>query len=209
MLGRSLLLVTLLILATVVAWLNPVPVPEQPEQLRWVKVDGEGNSLTAWSGPWKCVFDTSTKLLWEVKSYREDIHDHQCSFSWFYEGKGVAKGGDCFIEGEASDTRDLVAAANASRYCGSKLWRLPTEHELQTLLHDQPMPGGPMAALDFFPYTKHGPYWTANRGQPLKGHFQYLAEGATSVNFATGESQNMPYKIAAFVRLVSSVETRP
>lgn len=207
MLKRSLLLTLLFLLAGGLAWFNPAPTPEQQQQSRWIKVNASGKHLPAWAGPWKCVFDSSTQLLWEVKSYAEDIHDHQCSFSWFVNGKGSAKAGDCFIEGEASDTQDLITAANARSYCGNTRWRLPTEAELQTLLYNQPKPGEPLIARDYFPYAKRAPYWTSNAGHVLlEKHFQHLKEGAIAIDFATGESKSMPYRNATFVRLVSSID---
>jgi len=190
-------------------YLNPVPQPEKNKQARFIKISEGGQPMAAWAGPWDCVWDTKTRLLWEVKSYREDIHDHQCSFSWFNQSRGTQKGGaekrgDCFIEGQASDTSDLVQAANKMRYCGSMDWRLPSEEELKTLIYKDPKPGEPLIPRDYFPFAKNAPYWTANGNQKLEGHFQYLKEGAMSINFATGESQSMPYDSATFVRLVTS-----
>lgn len=184
-------------------WLNPAPTPEPPGYLRWIKVTNKGESLPAWSGPWKCIYDNETQLMWEVKSYAEDIFDHQCSFSWYSKGRGANKKGDCFIEGEAADTHDLITAANNQKLCGRNNWRLPTEAELQTLLYKHAKPGEPKIARDFFPYAKNGPYWTADEGQVHTDNYRQASRGAIAIDFTNGGSEAMPYKTAAFTRLVS------
>lgn len=203
MVKRALLVLSLFIFVAILIRLNPPAKPELPQQTRWVKIDNNGEPMAPWAGPWRCVLDPKTQLLWEVKSYIEDIHDHQCSFSWYQEGIGAAKKGDCFIEGEASDTRDLIHAANAQGLCGVNNWRLPTEAELASLIYKTPKPDEPKMARDFFPFAKNGPYWTSTHEQPLTGHFKHLKKGAVAINFATGERQVMPYKNTAFVRLVA------
>lgn len=187
------------------AWFAPPEIPRSPKKTRLVKVDGIGKLLAPWAGPWKCVMDTETGLLWEVKSYAEDIHDKQCSFSWFNGQKGESKLGDCFIEGQGSDTLDLIRQSNKEKRCGVKGWRLPTETELRTLLIDIPLPGDVNIAHDYFPYTQRGPYWSADMGKQLSGHYRYLKEGAVSVDFFSGKSHVMPYRDATFVRLVVSI----
>jgi hypothetical protein len=184
-------------------WLSPRPIPTEASNLRFVKVDQNGQAISLWAGPWQCVHDSSTGLLWEVKTYKEDIHDHQCSFSWYQEGFGTGKGGDCFIEGEASDTSDIIRSANSVQQCGSAFWRLPTEAELKSLIITRVKPGQPFINNSYFPYTKNGPYWTSNGFVQLTGHFEYLGEGARAIDFSTGKAYTMPYKHANFVRLVA------
>jgi len=203
MIGRAGLLLTLLASLWAVAWLNPVTPPSPPVHTRWVKIDAHGQALPAWSGPWQCVYDTQTGLLWEVKSYREDLHDKQFSFSWFSGQIGVADKGDCFTQTGASDTQDLIDYTNQTQRCGLTVWRLPTAQELTTLLITHPKPGAPRIAQDYFPYTQRGTYWTQDAGQPLTRHYRHWREGARVINFADGHSQVLPYANTAFVRLVS------
>lgn len=202
MIKRTLLLATLIGLVLVVAWLNPPPLPGLPGDARFIKIAPDGQELNAWEGPWSCVLDTQTGLLWEVKSYAEDLHDFQCSFSWFDGQTGEAGGGSCFAGSGRSDTRDLVEYANETVRCGASGWRLPTEQELRTLLSDTPLPGDLLIARDYFPYAQRGLYWTSTAEVPLTGHFQRLGKGAISVDFKDGRSRKMPYRDTAFVRLV-------
>jgi len=202
---RISLLILLVVSLSVIAWLNPVTPPTPPSNPRWIKIDAQGNSLPTWSGPWQCVRDTQTGLLWEVKSYAEDLHDKQCSFSWFSGQVGVADKGSCFTANGASggfDTLDFITYANQTQRCGTTDWRLPTAEELATLLIAHPKPGAPQIAQDYFPYTYAGTYWTANAGQPLSGHYRHWLAGAEVIDFATGVRQVLPYHNAAFVRLV-------
>lgn len=206
MIARAVVLLVLVVALPLIAWLNPPPSPQVPTATRWVKIDGQGEQLPAWGGPWKCVLDTEQGLLWEVKSYVEDLHDYQCSFSW-YDGKtGVARGGDCFNTGTGADTSDLIRYANAEKRCGVGNWRLPTESELRTLLIDNPRPGAPHIAEDYFPYTKRGPHWSSDMGKPLSGHYGYLKEGAAAVDSGTGISLVLPYSNTSFVRIVADAE---
>lgn len=199
---RFFLLTLIVLISTGYAWFVPLESPQATQNPRWVKIDSNGKQLQSWQGPWKCVQDKQTGLIWEVKSYVEDIHDMQCSFSWFDGQKGSKKKGDCFIEEQGSDTCDLIRKSNAEKRCGITNWRLPTEAELRTLLIERPLPGDVCIARDYFPYTQRGPYWSADAGKPLRGHYHYLKEGAVSVNFVTGKSQTMPYRDTTFVRLV-------
>ena len=203
MLGRAALLCLLLVGLSTIVWRHPPPLPTPPEHERWQKVDVRGQILPAWGGPWQCVLDRHRGLMWEVKSVAEDLHDQQCSFSWFDGRTGTQQGGDCFGAEQASDTQELIDYANATRRCASRDWRLPTAAELSTLLIDHPQPGAPIIALDYFPFTQSGPYWTADAQQPLQGFFARLGDGAVAINFKHGDIQRLPYANAAFVRLVT------
>ena len=208
MIRRTLILFLLTVGVLAFAWFNPPPLPEPPADTRYVKISADGRELGAWDGPWACVLDRRTELVWEVKSYAEDLHDYQCSFSWFDGGVGVAGGGSCFTADEKSDTRDLVEYANRSERCGTREWRLPTENELRTLLSHTPLPGDVLIARDYFPYTQRGLYWTSDADKPLTGYFARFGSGAISIDFKDGQSRSMPYRDAAFVRLVAERNPR-
>ncbi len=120
MVKRTLILIVLTGGVLALAWFNPPPLPGSPDDARFIKIAPDGRELHAWGGPWSCVLDSDTGLVWEVKSYAEDMHDYQCSFSWFDGNTGVADGGSCFTENGKSDTRDLVEYANETARCGMK-----------------------------------------------------------------------------------------
>ncbi len=63
-----------------------------------------------------------------------------------------------------------------------------------------------MIARDYFPYIQRGLYWTSNAEVPLTGYFERLGKGAVSIDFKDGRSREMPYRDAAFVRLVVTLE---
>ncbi|MCG8668461.1 MAG: DUF1566 domain-containing protein [Pseudomonadales bacterium] len=186
------------------AALNPFAPGTPPTNIRWIKIDNQGNQLKAWDGPWACVYDKSTKLLWEVKTDMETIHDGYWSYSWFNGDLGAANKGDCYFEEERCDTNDLIRRTNQQLLCGLDQWRLPSEKELMSLVYHKGKPGDPTIAKDYFPQTKRGDYWTSASQQPLKGAFKHLGTGATAINFIRGTKANIPYRNAAFVRLVHS-----
>lgn len=182
---------------------NPVTL-RQPSDFHLVKVNHQGEELAIWSGPWHCVFDQNTGLLWERKQDDETIHDGYWTYSWFQNGQGVPNYGDCYFEDERCDVDDLIRKANQNKTCGVDDWRLPTSAELMTIVSDQLRPGEPTINKDFFPQTKKGDYWTAEGGKPLTGVYAHLKRGAIAINFGQGEMVTLPYRNAAFVRLVSN-----
>ncbi len=185
------------------AYLYHLPKPVLPENVRYVKLDGEGEILSAWNGPWKCVLDKETNLIWEVKSYVEDIHDHQCTFSWFNSRVGTENKGSCFTEDMHSDTFEIITLTKQEKRCDIDNWRLPSLEELSTLVTTTAKPGEPMISGDYFPYTENESYWTLDVNATLKGYFSYLKHGAKAIDFKTGKVVVLPYKSAAFVRLVA------
>ncbi len=98
-------------------------------------------------GPWACVVDEVTGLVWEVKSLNinnpvedNDLHSDRWTYTW-YNSSGVGDGGDAGTENGGScidsvncDTEKYVAAVNAANYCGFSDWRLPTLDELYSIV---------------------------------------------------------------------------
>ena len=179
----------------------PISQP-QPLATHYVKLDAQGQALAQWQGPFHCVLDERTQLIWEVKRDDEGHHDAYWSYSWFVEGVGVADGGDCFVADGSCDVSDLVNRANQSGLCGYHDWRLPSAEELHSIIQLAPVPGDPLVDIGFFPRTHKGDYWTSEGGQKLEGFFAYLGVGAMAVNFQTGKTTVLPYRNAAFARLV-------
>lgn len=179
------------------------PHPDSALDSRWQKYDADGVELAPWSGPWACVCDQQTGLLWEVKDDGEGIHDGNWTYSWSDGEIGVENNGDCFFEADRCDTQDLIERANTERRCSVGAWRLPTSAELQSLITHEVPPGSPTIAEAFFPHTKKGDYWTADGGKKMEGIFKHLGEGANAISFIEGELKPLPYRNAAFVRLVT------
>ena len=113
------------------------------------------------STPWKCVHDTSTGLVWEVKlpdtgagTVFRGLNE---TFSWYSNDSyppGSANGGTCKKTGRC-DTEKYTADVNATQLCGFTDWRMPTPSELvavQSNLFNNP---------DYFPNTlQYGTFWT-------------------------------------------------
>ncbi len=179
--------------------------PERPtvNSSRWKKVTAEGLFINSWQGPWACVLDEETGLLWEVKTDDETVHDGYWTYSWFLNDVGVDNMGDCYFESERCDTTDLIRKVNQQKLCRQSNWRLPTAEELSSLLNDSQRPGDAKIEKEFFPYTKRGDYWSSDHEVALTGIYQHLKTGAVAVNFGSGDKVRLPYRNAAFVRLVA------
>jgi hypothetical protein len=170
---------------------------------RFTKVLHSGALLDPHDGPWHCVLDKQEKLLWEVKTDDESIHDGYWTYSWFDEVIGVENRGDCYFEKSRCDTDDLIRATNQQELCGQKNWRLPNKKELQSLLLKNTLTGFAKIDSSYFPQLKNGDYWAANNQRPLSKKFRKYRFGASSLNFFSGNTTALPYKNAAFVILVT------
>lgn len=177
--------------------------PDKSVTGRFAKLDAEGEVMSVWHGPWACVHDKKTGLVWENKTDDESIHDSLWTYSWFEQGQGVENSGDCYFEKDRCDTADLIRRANQQGTCGRKDWRLPTTEELLSLVNPSPKTGKAVIHNDFFAHTKRGDYWSADHSIPLKGVYAHLGSGALAVDFIEGQPRSIPYRNAAFVRLVS------
>jgi len=183
----------------------------QPIESRWLKLDKQGQPMAPWAGPWACILDQQTGLIWENKLDDESIHDGYWTYSWYLAsdqgGEGVENMGDCYFEASRCDTQDLIRRANHAKTCGRDDWRLPSVTELSALIKLDGRPGSATIATDFFPKTHRGDYWTQQTADQLNAPFQHLSPGAYAVNFGTGKVYGLPHRNAAFVRLVSGAET--
>lgn len=202
MLIRLLSFALLIIGALVYAMLNQ-PAPLIPADAPFVKISAQGEPLDIWSGPWSCVYDQRSGLLWEVKTDAEDIHHSSWTFSWFNENLGVENFGDCYFETARCDTEDLLRRVNQTKLCGMDGWRLPTASELSSLVTHTALPGDATIDADFFPHIQRGDYWTIDHGKKLLSIYQHLGTGARAVNFIDGSVTALPYRNAAFVMLVN------
>ncbi|WP_448214121.1 PKD domain-containing protein [Colwellia sp. MEBiC06753] len=168
------------------------------------KLDEQGEPLPQSATAWSCVLDNVTGLIWEVKNEANamTMRDTQYTYSWF-NSSGTNDGGNAGAEngGFCSNTTDcdtekFTAQVNQQALCGINTWRLPTHHELNSLLdfsHRLP-------AIDtsYFPQTQSGFYWTSTP--------YFSSNNAWLIDFTEGVSSSSgagKYK-ARFVRLVAS-----
>lgn len=204
MLNRMIFTALLLLTLGGYGYLSLATVPQQMEHPHYVKISSGGESLKPWQGPWACVMDKNTHLLWEIKTDDETIHDADWTYSWFDGDVGEPDKGDCFYRNGRCDTQALITRTNHSKLCGVQNWRLPTLEELQSLIEHNDHPQQAQIATDFFPRIKNSDYWTQQGQQALTNpHFLHLKSGALSVNLFEGKTTPLPYRNAAFVVLVS------
>ncbi|MDG9670502.1 DUF1566 domain-containing protein [Hahella sp. CR1] len=175
----------------------------QAELARWRKLDANGAEVAPKVGPWACVADARNNVIWEVKSWQENVHHYKSSFSWRLNDRGEAGRGSCILGDhiQPCDTDDLIAALNRVRYCGVASWRLPTIEELRSLMDRETYPGQPMINAYLFPRTAVGPYWSSTVRDGDGSDFSVM-----TFNFYQGSEQALPPRTAAWARLVSSME---
>ncbi len=204
MILRMIILLTLIV-AIIMSASNVNRIKPTPAESQFVKLNAAGVAIDNWSGPWSCILDKDTGLIWENKDDNEGIHDGRWTYSWSDgQGLGEEDKGSCIFNNTHCDSQDLIRRARLEKTCGLSQWRLPTAKELSTLFNPTPPVGEPIIDIDFFPYTKRSEYWTADSRQPLTGFYHFLGQGAVTINFRQGDKIVNPYRNAAYIRLVTS-----
>ena len=168
------------------------PAPQREQYRHWQKLDADGNTMAPDAGPWQCVVDHRSGLVWENKSRDEGIHHGRWTYVW--QGQASRRSGEGSCAGlSRCDVSEFVRQANLQRWCGFNDWRVPQLAELQTLLDHSYPPPGPLVCPCFLPNTARSSYWatTADRQRRYVG-----------LNFQTGESNVFPDYAALYLRLV-------
>ena len=212
--GRLLILASLLPFACS----EPPQAPTGSQEFHLTKLDRQGRELTADQGPWACVRDRRTELVWEVKRDDEGLHDRGWTYSWYRPSSGVGDtgtpdGGTCFdlhrqdpdnllATNEGCDTYHFIQAVNAEALCGFRDWRLPTRQELRTLLDDGAFPGMPMIQEGYFPRSQRSSYWSATPGAPD-------SDSVWALSFGDGHEGSYRWDGSFFVRLVRGAQFSP
>lgn len=165
----------------------PACAPSAPSPVvaldRFQKIALDGRLLGLQEGPWRCVRDTTTNLVWEVKQANEGAQFESSSYSWFDGEQGRSKGGSCavdepgmpFMGYKACDTSELVQHLNQIALCGFKDWRLPKAKELRSILLAHRYPGETEVPFPLLPRITFGPYWTADTRPDERGFPQVFA----------------------------------
>lgn len=181
-----------------------------PEKnFRLQKIGSQGQSINPLDGPWSCVEDLNSGLMWEVKTDKENLRDYRWNYSWFDLGdstRGVKDGGSCFnpLREDVNDiipthpgchTMNYVDQVNRQGLCGYYDWRLPDVIELDTLVDNDARLGQVRIQEGFFPRTKKSGYWTSNS-------FTENSQTAWAISFATGHKEAFKTSIAFYIRLV-------
>ena len=166
-------------------------------QAQLYKVSERGDILQPTATEFACVLDDQSKLLWEVKSIDQGLQHQHNTYTWFDGQTGVEDGQysrHCHW-GEACNTQRYVTALNQAKLCHQGNWRLPSEHELKTLVNygDTHL----LIDLNFFPQTQAASYWSAD---------EVDAEVAVDVPFFYGGVGSSDKLFDAHIRAVSSVD---
>ncbi len=191
---------------------SAVDVPPE-KNFRLQKVGSQGEPMTHLQGPWSCVKDLNTGLIWEVKTDKEDLRDYRWNYSWFNADdsvRGVEDGGSCFnpLREDVKDiiptnpgchTMNYVEQVNRQGLCGYSDWRLPDILELATLIDNDAHPGQARVQEGFFPRTKRSGYWTSNSDTEQ-------SKKAWAISFQTGDVEPFKTSIAFYIRLVRGVK---
>ncbi|MGB5722055.1 MAG: Calx-beta domain-containing protein [Woeseiaceae bacterium] len=128
---------------------NGVPLPDQ--------------AIDYATTPWRCVLDGVTRLWWEVKTDSNDLHGKNWTYSWYDSDAfipGISNGGQCDSNRDC-DTEKFAMAANAATLCGFDDWRVPSRHELLSLMHFGAT-APPYIDTDVFVNHALYPYWSAS-----------------------------------------------
>lgn len=182
----------------------------------FTKLNSNGDEQDADSGSFSCVRDNVTGLVWEVKTGDGALHDTGHRYSWYQTEDnggflGDENGADTSCTLTNCNTQAYVDAVNTQGLCGFYDWRLPTHHELLSLLHFGRISSA-MIDIEFFPYTgdlQTAPlwYWTIIPG--ADGVQNDAAQNAWAIDFASGVDNFLNKSTAARIRLVRAGRSAP
>lgn len=165
---------------------------------RYTRLNAAGRILGDEISGARCVRDSQTGLLWELKTDDGGVHDKDNSYRWGgigAEGIGAEAVGPLVFD----DWNQLVNATNEENLCGFDDWRVPTIAELKSLVVAQQT--GPTINTDFFPLTLAAPYWSASGYQGYPEHGQNVHFGSGDAYYYNGYRGN-----SLAVRLVRSTK---
>jgi hypothetical protein len=174
----------------------------------FTRIDRDGNVLAPGvTTNWTCTRDNVTGLIWEIKS-TQGLRSQSYTYKW-YKFDTAANGGEAGFASTTADTNVLCETAgrcdtekfvqdvNAQGLCGKADWRIPTRHELGSLLDYSRTSPTIIDNIDYFPNTLATDYWTDTPDARYSG-FAY------QIDFNRGLTTSIAKGLAGGVRLVRS-----
>lgn len=175
----------------------------------FTRLNANGDEQDSTATSWSCVRDNVTGLVWEVKTDDGTFQDKDYTYSWFsdevnggFEGDETGANATCLLTN--CNTSAYVDAVNTQGLCGFYDWRLPTHHELFTLMH-LGIADDVAIDEDYFPNTGAVSstllwYWTSVPSADGVGNDD--AQNAWALDFDSGVDNFLNKSSAARVRLV-------
>ncbi|GFD67284.1 DUF1566 domain-containing protein [Alteromonas sp. KUL106] len=175
----------------------------------FTRLNANGDEQDADADSWSCVRDNVTGLVWEVKTDDGTFQDKDFTYSWFseevnggFEGDEAGANGTCLLTN--CNTSAYVQAVNAQGLCGFYDWRLPTHHELFSLMH-LGIAADVAIDEDYFPNTGEVstvPLWYWTSVPSADGVNSDDAQNAWALDFDSGVDNFLNKSTAGRVRLV-------
>ena len=175
----------------------------------FTRLNANGDEQDADADTWSCVRDNVTGLVWEVKTDDGTLQDKDFTYSWYSDENsggyaGDANGPDTSCTLASCNTQAYVEAINSQGLCGFYDWRMPTHHELFSLMH---LGIADSLAIDEDYFLNTGSvgsepvwYWTSVPG--ADGVSSDNAQNAWALDFDSGVDNFLNKSTAAKVRLV-------
>ncbi|BFT29386.1 hypothetical protein D210916BOD24_05620 [Alteromonas sp. D210916BOD_24] len=175
----------------------------------FTRLNANGDEQDASATTWSCVRDNVTGLIWEVKTDDGTFQDKDYTYAWYsdevnggFEGDVLGSNASCLLTN--CNTSAYVEAVNAQGLCGFYDWRMPTHHELFSLMH---MGVADSVAIDedYFPHTgpvSASPLWYWTSVPSADGVNNDDARNAWALDFLSGVDNFLNKSTAARVRLV-------
>ena len=175
----------------------------------FTRLNANGDEQDASADTWSCVRDNVTGLVWEVKTDDGAFQDKNYTYSWYsdevnggFEGDETGANATCLLTN--CNTSAYVEAVNEQGLCGFYDWRLPTHHELFSLMH-LGIADDVAIDEDYFPNTgavSTEPLWYWTSVPSADGVNSDDAQNAWALDFDSGVDNFLNKSSAARVRLV-------